>query len=350
MKVKSKTKGKPTIYDIAKAAGVSPGTVSRTLNNVGYIKDETREKIEKVMQQLKYIPNRAARTLKTKRTGIIMLVIPDTDNPFYFDMIKAVQDVVKFNGYSMVLYYTEGKKSDEIKALKMLHEHFADGMILINFSFTNEHIKEIDRIDCPLVLSSICASHIGGNDGDRFDYIGVDTGKGIYLATRHLALQGHDSIGYIGGVRNLEVFRERYGGYCNALLDHNLHVDEKLVFWKDYTESSGYEAGKYFLSLKDRPSAICAANDLLAVGAMRAIEESGVKVPEDISIIGMDNIEITSRVRPKLSTVSIAQSEIGRIAAELIFRRLKGEETKPSVRLIFEPRLIVRESSVVYKT
>ena len=162
MNAERNKKSSPTIYDIAKAAGVSPGTVSRTLNNVGYIKEETRQKIEKVMKDLNYIPNRAARTLKTKKTGLVFLAIPDTDNPFYVDMIKSVQDVVKYNGYSMVLYYTEGKKQDEIKALKMMHEHFADGMILVNFHFTDEHKKQIDRANCPIVLSGICVSDIGG--------------------------------------------------------------------------------------------------------------------------------------------------------------------------------------------
>ena len=146
MKNKKENANLPTIYDIAKVAGVSPGTVSRTLNNIGYIKEETRLNIERVMRELNYTPNRAARTLKTKKTGLILLAIPDTDNPFYVDLVKAVQQVVKNNDYSMILYYTEGKKNDEIKALKMLHENFADGMILISFDLTKEHYKEIERI------------------------------------------------------------------------------------------------------------------------------------------------------------------------------------------------------------
>lgn len=348
MKMKKKT-SVPTIYDIAKAAGVSPGTVSRTLNNIGYIKDETRQKIEKVMHDLKYIPNRAARTLKTKKTGLIMLAIPDTDNPFYVDMVKSVQDVAKFNDYSIILYYTEGRKNDELKALKMLHENFADGMILINFSFTKDHLKEIERINCPLVLSGICVSDIGGRQEDRFDYIGVDTRKGMYLAAKHLIMQGHEDIGYIGGFRELEVFRERYEGYCSALIDSGLQVRDEFVFWKNYSESTGYEAGIRFLSLDKLPTAVCAANDMLAMGALRAFEENGIKVPEDISLVGMDNIEIASRLKPKLSTVSIAQSEIGRTAAEIVFKRLKGEERGPSKKIIFEPRLVVRESSVIYR-
>lgn len=344
-----KSKTTTTIYDIAREARVAPGTVSRTLNNIGYIKDETRQRIEKVMQELKYIPNRAARTLKTKKTNLIMLAIPDTDNPFYVDMIKAVQDVAKYNGYSMVLYYTEGKKSDEVKVLRLLHENFADGLILVNFSFTKEHLKEIERINCPLVLSSICVSGLGGGENDRFDYIGVDTRKGMYLATRHLIAQGHSNIGYIGGLKDIEVFMERYEGYCSAMSDSGLGIKEELIFWKNYSESTGYDAGKHFLSLGERPTAVCAANDMLAMGALRAFEENGIKVPGDISLVGMDNIEIASRIKPKLTTVFLAQSEIGRSAAELVLNRLKGEEQGPSKKIIFEPRLIVRDSSVMYR-
>lgn len=337
----------PTIYDIAKAAGVSPGTVSRTLNNIGYIKAETREKIEKVVKDLKYTPNRAARTLKTKKTGLILLAIPDTDNPFYVDMIKAVQEVVKHNDYSLVLYYTEGKRSEEIKALKMMHENFADGMILINFSFTEEHRKEIERINCPLVLSSICVSQIGGREVDGFDYIGVDTEKGMYLAAKHLVMLGHTDIGYIGGRKGLEVFDERYRGYRRALIEGSVKVKEELVVWSDYTESSGYDAGKYFLTLDKKPSAVCAANDMLAMGALRAFEENGIEVPQKISLVGMDNIDVVSKLKPRLSSVAIAQYEIGRSAAELIFKRLNQQEKGPSKKIIFEPRLVVRESSIV---
>lgn len=339
-----------TVYDIAKAAGVSPGTVSRSLNNRGYIKYETREKIKKVVDELEYIPNRAARTLKTKKTGLILLAIPDTANPFYVDMIEAVQDVVKHNNYSMVLYYTEGKKSDEIKVLKMMHEDFADGMILINFYFTEEHKKEIEKINCPLILSGICVSDIGGHEEDKFDYIGVDTEKGMYLATKHMIMQGHTDIGYIGGRKDFVVFNERYKGYTNALIDGNLEIKEQLVAWsEDYNESSGYEAGLYFLNIKQRPTAVCAANDMLAMGALRAFEEKMVKVPEEISLFGMDNIDMASRIKPRLSSVAIAQSQIGREAAELIFRRLASKETGPSKKVIFEPRLVIRESSVIYR-
>lgn len=339
----------PTIYDIAKEAGVSPGTVSRTLNNIGYIKDETREKIEKVMKDLKYTPNRAARTLKTKKTGLIMLAIPDTDNPFFVDLIKAVQDVVKYNDYSMVLYYTEGKKSDELKALKLMKENFADGLILINFSFTDDHQKEIDRINVPVVLSSMNVSSIGGNEEDRFDYVGVDSRKGMYMAAKHLIMQGHTNIAYIGGVRKFDVFNERYSGYRDALIESGLSIKDELVSWKNYMEISGYEAAIGFAALKHRPTGVCAANDMLAMGALRAFEESGIKVPEDISLVGMDNIDMGARLKPKLSSVSIAQSEIGRTAAELIFKRLKNKEDGISKKIIFEPRLVVRESSIVHR-
>lgn len=327
----------PTIYDIAKACGVAPGTVSRALNNVGYVKDETREKIEKVIKELKYTPNRAARTLKTKKTGLILLAIPDTDNPFYVDMVKAVQNVAKLNGYSMILYYTGGKSEEEIKALKLMQEHFADGMILINFSFTTEHLKEIERINSPIVLSGICVSDIGGKEDDKFDYIGVNTCKGMYKAVKHLTMQGHVDIGYVAGLKGLEAFKERYNGYCNALIDSNLCVNDKLVFWKDYSESSGYEAGKYFLSLDKIPSAVCAANDIMAMGVFRAFEEGGIKIPDDISIVGMDNIDVITRLKPKMSSVSIAQYEIGRMATELIFKRLNGKENGQSKKIIFEP-------------
>jgi LacI family transcriptional regulator len=346
---KNREKNFPTIYDIAERAGVSPGTVSRTINNIGYIKEETREKIEQVARELEYTPNRAARTLKTKKTGLILLAIPDTDNPFYIDMIKAILEEVKARDHSLVLYYTEGNINDELKALRMMHEHFADGMIFVNLSLTDKHLKEIERIDCPLVLSSISVGEVGGTEDDKFDYVGVDSSKGVYIATKHLIMQGHTKIAYIAGSKDLKVFEERFEGYCNALLDGGLKLDGKMIFWKNYTESSGYEGAQYFLALEDKPTAICCANDMMAVGAMRALDENNIKIPEQISIIGMDNIDMTSRLKPKLSSVSLAQWEIGRAAVDLIFKRLKGKETGISKKIIFQPRLVVKDSSIIYE-
>ncbi|NLK98051.1 LacI family DNA-binding transcriptional regulator [Defluviitalea saccharophila] len=337
-----------TIYDIAKLANTSPGTVSRALNNIGYVKEETRLRIEEAAKKLEYIPNRAARTLKTKRTGLILLAIPDMDNPFYIDMIKAIQEVSQYNNYSLILYYTEGKVEQEIKVLKMLHEQLADGMIMVNLNFTKKHLQEIKKISCPLVLSSMGVSEIGGNQTDPFDYIGVDTQKGIYMTTQHLIQQGHTRIGYIGGNKDIVVFRERYRGYSQSLIDGGLTLEDELVFFGEkWVESTGYEAGKYFLSLKQRPTAICAANDIMAIGAIRAFEEAGLHIPKDISIIGMDNIDLTHRLKPKMSSVAIAQAEIGRTAAELIFKRLRKEEQGSPKKIIFQPRLIIRESSIL---
>lgn len=345
----NKNESFPTIYDIAKEAGVAPGTVSRAINNIGYIKEETREKIEQVAKKLNYIPNRAARTLKTKKTGLILLAIPDTDNPFYIDMIKSILEEVKLRDYSLILYYTKGNLNDELKALKMMHEHFADAMIFISLSITDKHLKEFERINCPLVLSSIGIGIYGGDKDDKFDYVGVDSGKGIYLATKHLITQGHTKIGYLAGEYNLEVFKERYEGYKKALLDSGLRLDDNLVFWQSYTESSGYEGTNYFIALGERPTAICSANDIMAIGALRALEDCSIIVPDDISLIGMDNIDIDSRLKPKLSSVSLAQWEIGRSAVQLIFDRLTGNEIGISKKLIFEPRLVVRESSVMIR-
>lgn len=339
-----------TIYDIAKAAGVAPGTVSRTVNNIGYIKDETRKRIEAAMAELKYTPNRAARTLKTKRTGLILLAIPYTDNPFYVDMIKAVQENVKNHGYSMILTYTEGKIEEEIRALKMLHEHYADGMILINFSFTPRHSREIERIHAPLVLSSISKSSIGGRVGDNFDYVGVDTEKAVLLSTRHLVQQGHSRIAYYAGLPSIELYQERLAGFKSALSEGGLPYREECILWGSYKDPKTFEMVCELMKKPDPPTAVVCANDMLALGAMLALQDAGYRVPEDVSLVGMDNIDTTLRVRPMLSTVAIAQAEIGRFASELLFRRLNREETGGSVKRIFEPRLIVRGSSTQFSS
>ncbi len=339
----------PTIYDIAKLANVSPGTASRALNNVGYVKEETKQRVEKAAKEMQYVPNRTASSLKTKKTGLVLFAIPDMDNPFYFDLIRAVQEVVRHNGYSLILYYTELKLSEECKVFKMLREGIADGMIMISPNINtkiNDHIKQVN---CPMVFSSIGVSEVGGRDEDRFDFVSADTRKGIYLSTKHMIRQGHERIAYLACDKNVGVFEERYHGYLEAMNEAGITVDDSLVNWGHYTERSGYEETIELIESKNPPTAICAANDIMILGAQRACQEAGLRIPEDIALIGMDNIDTVTRVTPKLSSVFIAQYEVGQKAAELLFDRIYKKETGKSKKIIFEPRLVLRESSVKYR-
>lgn len=336
-------KNAATIKDIAKMAGVDASTVSRVLNSKGYIKKETRLKVLESADILKYIPNPAARTLKTSKTKQIMLSIPDM-NEFYFKMISVVQEIAKKNKYSLLLNFSDADEKEEIKILRNLRENFIDGLIMISINVTKNLIREISEIGHPIVLSGICNNYLS-MDEQSFDYVGVDTHKGMYIATRHLIEQGCRKIGYVGLQLNTQPGNERYGGFCQAMKDYDLEIDAKSIDTSGYSFEVGYKAAMDFIENGEMPMGICAATDLLALGIYKAFEHKKIRVGQDVLIIGMNNTASAILVKPEMSSVEIAQSDIGRTAAEIIFRRFKGSE-EPFQNIIFQPRLFARQSSL----
>ena len=334
----------PTIYDIAKAANVSPGTVSRVINRVGYVKSSTRDRVTQVIADLKYVPNRAARSLKNKRTNIICLAFPESDNPFFFSMIHAVQGIVQEHGYSLMIYHTGGKTEEEIKIMQLMNERIADGLLLINFNYSEEHFKVIRRIQCPLVLSSLCVSPYGGNDTDLFDYVGIDVRQAMYMAVSHFFHQGHTNIALIGGDRSICVFRERYEGYCSAFAERSIPVNQDNCMFGGYNQEAGYRSAMEILELPERPTAICVINDVTAIGAVMALREKGVRIPEDIAIVSLDNTSYAQCQTPPLSSIHMAQTELGACMARFLLERINGDDSPPK-KIIYQPKLITRESS-----
>jgi len=342
---RQKNNNTTTIYDVAKYLNLSASTVSRALNNKGDIKRDTIEKVKNAAELLNYSPNIGAQYLKTLKTKQIMLSVTYLADEFYSDMVSAIQSVAKKNGYSLIIESTEDDIEEELKVIRNAKRNFIDGLIMVSLNFSEEHIKEIERLNMPIILSSMCKNRIKGGEG-LFDYFGVDTNKGIYIATKHLIEQGHEKIGFIGHDLNTHTGCERFKGFCSAMNEFGLSVDEKYVMTTGkYCTTIGYETGLEFAKMKTPPTAICASADLIVLGLYQAFDEKNIRIPEDISITGMDNIRTTSILKPKVTTVALSQGEIGTNAANLIFRRLAGFK-EPSQNIILKPRLIVRESSI----
>lgn len=334
---------KVTVYDVAKRAGVAPGTVSRVINNKGYMKDETRQQILNVIEEMQYIPNRAGRALKTTRTGLVLLAIPDTANTIYVGMITAVNKTVKQKGYSMVLYYTEGTLEGELKAVRMLRENLVDGLFLINFSYSDELRNSIDNCYAPIVLCGMCNGLWADNTNNNFDTISIDVYRGIYDSMTHLIKQGHKEIAYLAGVKNTNVYQQRFDAYCAALRDYGLKYHEEYVFWGDYTEENGYSAGKKIILMDNRPTAVCASNDLQAIGFWKACRDSGVAVPREIALCGMDNLKECEIV--EMSSINMCESDVGKTGAEIILQRMNQTKKSPAQSIKFFPSLIIRKTS-----
>jgi LacI family transcriptional regulator len=330
------------IYKIAELVGVSPSTVSRALSAKGYCNEKTKNKILEVAKKLNYSPTYAAKILKTKKTEKIIIAIPDICNPYYFDMINGVNNILEQYGYLMVLFYTKHNRKEELRVIQNLKEKYADGMIMVSFNYSDTILSALNSVDAPIVLTN---KYDSSDSNNKFDCVYVDTYLGIKQATEHLIKQGHQRIAFVGGDLKEQTGAERFEGYRDALLDEGLRTDESLVFESNYTESGGYLLGKQIFQMKLPPSALVAANDLMAVGIMNAAAECAVRIPDDIAIIGMDNTDISQRVTPKLSTVAMMQEEIGRISAQILMDRLNGDTgEKKIIKLL--PRLVIRGTSV----
>jgi LacI family transcriptional regulator len=214
-------------------------------------------------------------------------------------------------------------------------------MILVSFNFSRRNIEPINACGMPVVLTNRYDSRGGG---DRFDYVYIDTRKGIGLATAHLLAAGHRRIAYLGGFPSEQTGAERLAGYRDAMETAGVEVDPGLVVNSDYTRAGGYEAGRLLLAADRRPTAVVAANDLMAIGFMQACDAGSVRIPGDVSVVGMDNTDLATFVKPRLSSVVMREEDIGANAASLLIERILGGRTaRKTVRL--EPELVVRESS-----
>lgn len=333
--MKSTLPRRVTQFDVAKLAGVSQKTVSLVLNNdtTYSIPDETRKKVQDAMSSLGYVPHRMARGLRNNKTYTIASIIPDIANPFYPAFLRGVQDVAEAQGYNTIIYNTDGIAEKERRCLISAMESQVDGIIGMFFhAISRDYLEEIS---IPLVELS------GAIDLPNIDIVYVDCTEAAMVATTHLIEKGHTRIGFISGVPD----QNRLIGYTQALAGHNISRDDALIQYGDFLEPGGYAAMKNLLAIHPRPSAVFAANDLMAMGAYQAIREAGLRIPEDIAVVGFDDIPAAKMLTPSLTTVTQFQENLGRRAAEMMFERMSGQvsDLNRVEKLPFE--LIVRDSS-----
>lgn len=330
-----------TIYEIAKEAGVSPSTVARALSGSGYCSKEKFEKINAIAQRMNYVPSHAAKSLKSKRTNKILFCIPDIYNPFYFRMIKGASDVLDEHGYFLVLAHTRGDLAMELRMLRTLQEGYGDGMIFVSFDFNAENIGAVNACGLPVVLTNNYQSPHGH---DSFDCVYIDTFEGVALSCRQFIIDGFRRIGYIGANLTQQTGKERFGGFVHAMESGGIPLDRAMVKEGDYSQESGRRAMEELFAANAVPEALVVANDLMAIGALKVCLCHGLRVPQDVAIIGMDNTDMGACVTPALSSVVMMEEEIGRNAAQLLIERIqKKRNEKKVIRL--HPALCLRESS-----
>jgi DNA-binding LacI/PurR family transcriptional regulator len=326
-----------TIREVAKYAGVSIATVSRYLNSTGYIDKETAQKVRVAVDALGYRPNRIAQGLKTRRSRQIIMIVPDICNPFYSNMYKSVQEFVHDKGYSAILYNTNEKIEEELTAVKMIKDINADGVLFCSVNTYENVLHELASTGKPVTV-------INSYEKCLFDTVHSLRCSGVYMTARYLIESGHKNIAYAGGLKESAINQSRKQGFAKALLEDCIPVKEDYCFEMGFSMDAGYKAGRYFSTLKPLPDAICAANDLIAMGIIQAFGECGIRIPEDVSLTGMDNIEYTELSRPGLTTVTNNPVEYGKTASRLMFDRIEGRYDGGPREVDIQRELIIRNS------
>ena len=328
----------PTIRDVAELAGVSVATVSHVVNGTRFVSQPVRERVTNAMQALGYQRNEVARSLRQGRTHTIGLILPDSANPFFAEIGGCIESAAAALGYNVILCNTHGDARKEIAYIDLLLAKQVDGIIL---DTEEKHGKKlVARIpgQLPVVMVD---REIPGNP---FDTVLSDNRQGARLAARHLIGLGHRRIGCITGPLNLLSSEQRLSGFHAAFVEAGLTASEELVFHGDFRPPSGLAGFKQLFSRPDPPTAIFACNDMMALGVLRAAAEAGVRVPQDVAVVGFDNIEIGQFIHPSLTTVAQQKDEIGQQAVQRIVELLSGQE-KESRKMLVPTRLIARESS-----
>jgi LacI family repressor for deo operon, udp, cdd, tsx, nupC, and nupG len=328
-----------TIYDIAKEAQVSPATVSRALSGSTLVSERTRERVIDVAKELGYIGG-SAQSGALAKGQTIAVFISNVLNPALALMVKGVQNVLKNEGYSMILYDSDGKASDEYLFLQEVKEHGVTGLIMSSPHFSSEYIMTLREIELPFVLAFSYSTE------PNIPCVYVNNIEASFKAVQKLFELGHRRIGFISGpVGDLTISRDRLQGCRLAYLGEDVEFPRENVVEGDYSVESGYAAASIMLTQwRQPPTAIFAFNDMMAIGALNALREKGVTVPEDISLMGFDGIEFASLVHPSLSTVVQPSFGVGQEAAQILLR-LVDEEAARSIKKELPYELVMRDST-----
>ena len=327
-----------TINDVAKAAGVSRQTVSRAMNDKGEISEETKERVLTAVRELGYRPNRMAQSMVTRRTGTVGLVFSDILNPFFPEVARGVQDVAREQEYNVFLCNTDDDPKVETQILQSLVAQGVDGIIILGSCLGAKALLEFADTYHPIIMTNRFVNHININQ------LIVDNVRGGALAAEHFVQQGHQHVGIITN-ENVSYSRvRRIQGFCNTLLQYEVACDDSVIESGAPTLAGGYAAAKRLLTRQPQLTALFAYNDLMALGAMRACRDMNLNIPEQVSIIGFDDIHLTSIVSPSLSSIRVDKYMIGVKAMTRLLEMLARPDAEfPWQEMPVE--LVLREST-----
>ncbi|WP_413379015.1 catabolite control protein A [Alkalihalobacillus sp. 1P02AB] len=328
-----------TIYDVAREAGVSMATVSRVVNGNPNVKPTTRKKVLEAIERLGYRPNAVARGLASKKTTTVGVIIPDISNIFFAELARGIEDIATMYKYNIILCNSDQNQDKEIHLINTLLEKQVDGIVFMGSQITEEHVEQFKRSPVPVVLAATL-------DTDKeIPSVNIDYKQAAYDAIQSLTEKGHQKIGMLSGSLDDPVNGfQKFAGYRSALEDANIEFDENLVVLGDYTYDSGIEAMEKFVNLADKPTAIFAANDEMALGIIHGAQDRGFQIPEDFEVIGFDNTRLATMVRPTLTTVVQPMYDIGAVSMRLLTKYMNKEELEDHI-VVLPHRIEFRSST-----
>ncbi len=329
----------PTIRDVAKLAGVAPITASRVINNSGYASDEVRQRVEQAAEQLGYVPNIIARSLRSRKTHTLALVLTDITNPFWTTVARGVEDAAHEAGFNLILCNSDESPQKQENYLETLIQKRVDGILLVPVESDPEQVSALDQQKVPYVLLDRPVP------GVQADQVWCDSEDGANQLVKSLISQGHTRIAFLGGPEEVATTSARLQGYRRALKEAGLGKGFEIVYFGKFSLESGYEMTKKAITCQPAPSAIFASNNFIAIGALRAFHDCGVAVPEDISIVGFDDLPTAMIVRPFLTAAVQPAYLMGHMAAEYLLKRLTGKAKHAFKSIVLPVEIIHRNST-----
>lgn len=332
-----------TIKDVAREAGVSTATVSRVFNNVGPVDEETRKRVRQVARQLRYAPSAIGRSLSTRRTDALGLLLPDLFGEFFSEVLRGSDQTAQRSHYHLVVSSSHNNK-DEIRAALAMMRGRVDGLVIMSPHIDAETLNENLPQSLPVVLLN-CYAETNG-----FDALNIDNYGGAYTMVKHLLSHGHKRIAIIKGNQTNFDAAERLRGYRAAMRDHGGELNAQWELDGNFTEDAGFDAARALLSLSSRPTAIFACNDSMAIGAMRALRSEGVQLPEDMALAGFDDVPIAPYLTPALTSVRVGIQDLGVKAIETLLHAVRHKNTHHKQQIVLATSLSIRESCGCSKT
>ncbi len=330
-----------TIYDVAKAAGVSVATVSRIMKTPEVVKPTTRERVMKVIEEMNYQPNALARQLRTQQTNMIIVIVPDIKNSFYHDIIRGIEAEAEANGYQVLIADLKGQPSLEKYYVEAIQRHQVDGIISLSAKMA-EKLLEVVAADYPVVMV------VQGIEKENIPNITIDNATAARKMMSHLIGIGYREIAHITSSEALPLYEERLRGYVAALEENGIPVDEELIRKGEASVRGGYEQMEFLLRKGKKISAVFAAGDTMAIGAIKALKDNGLSVPEDCAVTGFDDIDIASFFEPALTTVRQPKHQMGEVAFRKLLAKIKKESIE-DICTVLPYEIVIRDSCGYFK-